>query len=110
MENYNNIDKRSYVTYYYLNDKLHRLHKPAVEWNDSTKEWWQNDLLHRIGGPAVEDIDGYKEWWKNGLRHRLDGHAIEYPNRNKVWCYEGEYITCDSQKEFERMIKLKLFW
>jgi hypothetical protein len=42
--------------------------------------------------------------------HRLDGHAYEEPGGYKEWYYEGEQILCDSQKEFERLIKLKLFW
>jgi hypothetical protein len=42
---------------------------------------------HRLGGPAVESLNGYKQWW-----------------------YEGENINCSSQKEFERILKLKLFW
>jgi hypothetical protein len=64
MENYNRIDKNEFGTYYYLN----------------------NDL-HRLDGPAIEYLDGTKDWW-----------------------IEGKRIYCNSQKEFERYIKLKLFW
>jgi hypothetical protein len=110
MENYNKKKKYNWETCYYLDGKLHRLDGPAKEYFDGRKEWWQNDLRHRIDGPAVEDIDGYKEWWKNGLRHRLDGHAIEYSDGCGLWYYEGEKIDCNSQEEFERYIKLKLFW
>jgi hypothetical protein len=87
MENYNRVEKVKYVTIYYLNDKLHRL-----------------------DGPAYEGYDGYKEWWKNDELHRIDGPAVEYSNGNKYWYYEGKKIDCKSQEEFERLIKLKLFW
>ena len=33
-----------------------------------TKRWYLNDKLHRIDGPAVEYEDGSKEWWINGGR------------------------------------------
>jgi hypothetical protein len=42
--------------------------------------------------------------------HRLDGSAIEYYYGHKEWWFKGEYIDCTSQEEFERIIKLKLFW
>ena len=90
MENYNRVEKGAWETRYYLNDKLHRL-----------------------DGPAIESCYGYKEWYQNGLPHRTDGPAYEYCNGNKInkqWYYEGKFITDKSQEEFERLIKLKLFW
>jgi hypothetical protein len=86
MENYNRTEKDIYGTYYYLNSKL-----------------------HRIDGPAI-DVSLYKEWWQNGLRHRLNGPAYENIYGEKQWYYEGKRIDCKSQEEFERIIKLKLFW
>ena len=70
MENYDEIVKNKYGTYYYLNNKLHRIDGPAEEY----------------------------------------GPDIEYANGNKYWFYEGKFITNKSQEEFERLIKLKLFW
>jgi hypothetical protein len=87
MENYNRIKKENWATYYYLNDKLHRTDGPAIEYANGSKYWWQNGLKHRINGPAVEWTDGSKSWW-----------------------FKGKKIKCDSQEEFERYIKLKLFW
>jgi hypothetical protein len=87
MENYNRIEKTEWGIHYYLNDKL-----------------------HRIDGPAVEYYDRTKIWYKNGLLHRLDGPAFEWSNEYKSWHYEGKRIDCNSQEEFERLIKLKLFW
>jgi hypothetical protein len=40
----------------------------------------------------------------------LGSLAIEYIGGYKEWYYEGEEINCKSQEEFERIIKLKLFW
>ena len=87
MENYNRVEEDFLGTYYYLDDKF-----------------------HRIDGPAVEYYDGDKEWWQNGKLHRLDGPAIENSNGEKYWYYEDQKIDCNSQEEFERYIKLKLFW
>ena len=42
--------------------------------------------------------------------HRLDGPAIKYNDGEKEWYYEDNFIDCNSQEEFERYIKLKLFW
>jgi hypothetical protein len=110
MENYNRIVKDEYETRYYLNDKLHRLDGPAKEYIVGTKVWYQNNNIHRIDGPAIEYSDGTKCWYQNGLQHRIDGPACEWINGKKSWYYEGKYINCTSQEEFERLIKLKLFW
>ena len=46
---------------------------------------------------------------ENGDWHRLNGPArILYGNGE--WWYHGTYITNKSQKEFEKLIKLKAFW
>ena len=74
------------------------------------KNWYQNDLLHRLDGPAIEWSTGKKEWYQNGLSHRLDGPAIEYANGEKFWYYEDKLIECSSKEQFERIIKLRLFW
>jgi hypothetical protein len=131
--NYCDIERDKYGFYFSLNDNLHRVDGPAIEYYDGDKEWWQNDKLHRIDGPAIEHADGskewyqngklhrlngpaidyynrYKEWYQNGLCHRLDGPACECANGSKYWFYEGKKIGCKSQEEFERYIKLKLFW
>jgi hypothetical protein len=87
MENYNIVEKDEYAICYYLNGKL-----------------------HKIGGPAVEYSNGDKAWYQNGLQHRIDGPAIECANGEKYWYYEDELINCNSQEEFERLVKLELFW
>jgi hypothetical protein len=109
MENYNRIEKNKIGIYYYLNNELHRIDGPAIECYNGDKVWYQNGLCHRLDGPARE-YNVYKEWYQNGLLHRLDGSAIECVDGKKYWFFEGKYIDCNSQEEFERYIKLKLFW
>jgi hypothetical protein len=57
------------------------------QYNISEKEngrfWYLNNKLHRELGPAIENSGG-GSWW-----------------------YEGTKIACSSQKEFEKIIKLK---
>ena len=81
-------------------------------------QWFKDDSLHREDGPAIEGRGGYKAWYINGIRHRIDGPAIEScesvfdPNlvTRKAWYYEGKLIKCNSQEEFEKLIKLKILW
>jgi hypothetical protein len=78
-----------------------------------TKSWYNEDgKLHREDGPAAEYINGAKEWYLDGKRHREEGPAIEFAGRgrDKYWYYNGEYVDCSTQKEFERIIKLRMFW
>ena len=74
------------------------------------KDWFHNGLRHKQNGPAIKNVNGDKLWFQDGKKHRLDGPAIEYSNGTKYWFYFGKYIMCSSQQEFERIIKLKLFW
>lgn len=68
------------------------------------------DELHREDGPAIEEADGDKFWYQNRLLHRLDGPAIEYVDGSKMWYYHSNYIHCNSQEHFLKLIKLKAFW
>jgi len=54
------------------------------------------------------DQFGTKRWTLNGLFHREDGPAIESAYGDEYWFLHGKYIN--SQKEFERLIKLKVLW
>jgi len=48
----------------------------------------ENQILHIEDGPAViQKIYGIQFWW-----------------------YKGKYIPCNSQEEFERILRLKAFW
>ena len=53
----------------------------------------------------------YTEWRnEKGELHRENGPAREYSDGRKDWYYQGKYIDCSSQKQFEQLIKLKVFW
>jgi len=62
------------------------------------------------------DEEGIQEWidtdTDTGLRHRDDGPAIIYGDESELqmWWYQGKFIDCSSQEEFERLLKLKAFW
>jgi hypothetical protein len=74
------------------------------------KEWYLNGKCHRVDGPAIEYIDGAKYWYLNGYPHREDGPAIVYVNGDKEWYLNGERIPCKTQKQFEQLMRLKIFW
>jgi len=78
---------------WYLNDKLHCEHGPAIEGANGSKAWYLNDKLHREDGPAIEWAGGSKEWWLNGKRHREDGPAIEWADGSKEWYLNGKELT-----------------
>lgn len=61
---------------------------------------------------------GDKFYYNNKYEaHREDGPAIMYgdiidhaPLPKQMWFLNGRQFHCSSQKEFERMIRLKAFW
>ena len=69
----------------------------------------ERGFLHREDGPAIEFVNGDKFWYFNGRFHREEGPAIEYADGYKSWYYHGQKIDCQSQEEFERIIKLLIF-
>jgi hypothetical protein len=85
----------------YRNDKgeYHREDGPAVEWNNSTKEWYINGKLHREDGPAIEYSNGTKFWYLNGKRHRTDGPAVIWEDGDKWWYING---TTYSEEEWKK--------
>ena len=40
----------------------------SVNIKQSAIKWYLNDKLHRVDGPAVEYADGVKKWYLNGVR------------------------------------------
>jgi hypothetical protein len=101
--------------FWYKDGKYHREDGPAIE--DLSvpsgalpyKAWYKNGKHHRVGGPAIEYSSGTKEWWLNGKPHREDGPAIIASYRI-AWYYHGKEIHCETQEEFDRLIKLAAFW
>ena len=77
-----------------------------------TKRWYNKDgQYHRKDGSAIEwaDPECTNEWFIDGKYHRENGPAIEDSLGYKEWFYHGQRIDCQSQEEFERIIKLLLF-
>ena len=72
--------------------------------------WWRKDgVLHREDGPALITANS-RRWYLHGKCHREDGPAIEWADGDKWWYFDGIRISCSSQQEFERIIRLKAFW
>jgi hypothetical protein len=80
------------------------------EFNTGDKYYYLNNRRHRKDGPAVEFANGDKVWYINGILHREDGPAIECANGYYRWYLHGECLSCTTQEEFERFMKLKAFW
>ncbi len=94
---------------FWKNNILHRDDGPAVERPDGQLHWYVDGVLHRVDGPAIIN-DVFKVWYYHGIIHREDGPAIEYADGGKEWFINGFKFNCSSQEEFERTIKLKVFW
>ena len=79
--------------------------------NNGDCEWWMNGRqYHREDGPAfIGDGGKYQSWWINGKRHRLDGPAL-INGDTKHWYVDHKLVPCETQEEFERMLRLKAFW
>lgn len=124
---YTRTDEDGTVSWY-DGDMLHRDDGPAVIHPNGDKHWWYEDLPHRVDGPADEYANGDQMWFIHGAPHRLDGpaviitgpniafHPINYnriePNLLHVveWWVEDEQVPVSSQEEFEKMMKMKVFW
>jgi hypothetical protein len=75
------------------------------------QRWFKNNRLHREDGPAVVFVkSGYWAWYFEGWRHRLDGSAVRLENGREQWWVNGEALDCQTQEEFERLMKLRAFW
>jgi hypothetical protein len=61
------------------------------------------------GGELRENNSG-KYWYLDNRLHRWDGPAAVWADGKKFWYIHGKQINCQSQEEFERLIRLKTFW
>jgi hypothetical protein len=62
------------------------------------KYWYENGILHKLDGPAYIDIDNMALGLKMPLNYGMH------------WYYENELMSCNSQEDFERILKMKSFW
>ena len=82
----------------------------VVSLDGTVRYYNEQGQLHNENGPAIESPGVTLQWYNNGNRHRLNGPAIEHASGLKYWYYNNKHIKCYSQEEFERLIKLKVFW
>jgi hypothetical protein len=71
-----------------------------------------SQLTRRYRAPSISSSLGYFYWFLNdeiGL-HREEGPAIEWDDGSQQWWYHGRIVSCESQEEFERWLRLKAFW
>lgn len=81
------IDEDDTIRYYNEEGEKHRVHGPAVIWEDGTKFWYQNNKSHRLDGPAVIHPDGYKRWFIDGIRYtenEFNAHPLIVQHRAKA--------------------------
>jgi hypothetical protein len=67
-------------------------------------------IIKLPNGGELHEAHGNKWWYLNDQLHREDGPAIEAANGDKYWYINSYRISCSTQKEFERLMKLKSFW
>ena len=72
---------------WYLNDQLHRINGPAIEYANGDRVWYLNGKYHREDGPAVEHANGDRVWYLNVQLHRINGPAVEYEVLLKMQSY-----------------------
>lgn len=85
-----------------------------MEWREYGNNYWiaQDEKYAYSKARYISKTCYYfsSKYMGNKGRHRFDGPAIEYDNGNKEWYYFGGKIECQTQEEFERLIKLKAFF
>lgn len=65
-----------------------------IIYDDGAQAWFYQDLYHRLNGPAVIEMI-------------MINQKLQV---NCKWYYYGTEINCSSQEEFEKILKLKIFW
>lgn len=111
--------------YYHNNELVNGFIK-----DDNQIRSFKNGILHRSDGPAIVYCNyhyhnnDFIAWYENGKKHRVDGPAVQFINsihswhleNNDIrtgyyqWWYKGKCIDCSSQEEFERIIKLIVYF
>ena len=80
--------------FWYVNDKLHSEDdRPAAEFTNGDKHWFQYGQRHRADGPAVSFINGQRHWYRNDVLHRIDGPALQCNDPPDYWYIDGIQIS-----------------
>lgn len=63
-----NVEVTKLGTIVYRNGRgvPHRIHGPAVIWENGNQHWYKDGQLHREGGPAVVYSNGSSMWFVDG--------------------------------------------
>lgn len=73
-------------------------------------EWYQNNRLHRVGKPAIEYNNGEKHYYRYGQLHNSEGPAVIQNTGHKHWFIEGiQYTENDFNKFKEAKYNVKVF-
>jgi hypothetical protein len=87
---------------------------PQYEVRNGIQMWRVGLYFHRMDGAAVIWPEGSYSWYQYGVRHREDGPAIDWMNeaesRIKEWYYRGNRILVKDQREYQQLMKMKVFW
>jgi len=82
--------------------------------DDLTPHWesYPNQKRWYIDGKIriIEYDNGMKSYWLDRKRHREDGPAFIDNKGNEEWYLNDERIYCETQEEFEKLMKLRAFW
>jgi hypothetical protein len=91
--------------------------------SDNEKDWIIREcnliitqLVDETGSVRKQILRYFTAYYKKGEYHRLDGPAKIYHDDApfmpglKFWYIDGERVPVDSQKQFERYLKMKAFW
>ena len=70
--------------YWILNNKLHRINGPAIEYSDGTKFWFLHGKYHRINGAAIEWTDGDKWWYLDDIKYTKRAYYLELLKRGLI--------------------------
>jgi hypothetical protein len=62
------------------------------------------------GGELCDCGGGNLFYYLNGKLHREDGPAIDLNNGFKFWNLNGKLLSCRTQMQFERLMRLRAFW
>lgn len=70
----------------------------------------EDGIKYDVESDGVNSIWFYTIYHLNGEISRLKGPAVMRPKDDNEWWLNGKRINCSSQEEFERLIKMKVFW
>jgi hypothetical protein len=70
------------------------------------------DYHHKVSYPgnSIISVPHISYYDADGWYHRISGPAIKCVDGQKWWYLHGKKVECNSQEEFARLLKMKVFW